>query len=113
MVVTDEKGMHQLESGKFNLGTETSVTAGPVGNHDWKMNADVVTYSRARGMFAGMNLDGSSISQDPDDTKSLYGSPIPLGDILSGKTQDPSVAEPFVSKVAYSGSAGMTQLMST
>ena len=53
MAVTDDKGMEQLESGKFNLGTETSVTAGPIGNQDMKMNADVLTYSRARGMFAG------------------------------------------------------------
>lgn len=53
MVITDSKGEQQLESGKFDLGTETSVTAGPVGNHAMTMNADVLSYSRTRGVFAG------------------------------------------------------------
>jgi len=104
VVVTDDKGMQQLESGKLKFGTETSVTAGPVGKHELKMNADILTYSRSRGVFAGMNMDGSSITQDQDDTRALYGKPLSLGDILSTKTQDPDVAQPFVSKVAnYAG----------
>lgn len=106
LVVVNGKGMQQLESGKFKMGVETSATAGPVGNHHWTMNSDVVTYARARGLFAGTNLDGSSITQDGDDTRSMYGTSVSLTDILSGKMKDPSVDRPFVSKVvAYAGKA--------
>lgn len=106
LVVVNDKGMQQLESGKFNMGVETSATAGPVGNHYWTMNSDVVTYARARGLFAGTNLDGSSISQDGDGTRSMYGTSVSLTDILSGKMKDPSVGRLFVSKVlAYAGKA--------
>lgn len=104
LIVMNDKGMQQLESGKFNLGVETSATAGPVGTHQWTMNSDVVTYARSRGLFAGMNLDGSSIAEDADDTRSLYGKSLSLADILNGKTKDPSIGQPFVSKVAaYAG----------
>ncbi len=104
VVVTNAKGKQQLESSKFNLGTETSVTAGPVGNHDMKMNADVLTYSRSKGVFAGMNFNGSSISQDGDDTRTLYGSSPSLADILNGKVQTPGAAQPFLSTVEqYAG----------
>jgi lipid-binding SYLF domain-containing protein len=99
MVITNNHGMQQLMSGKFNLGTETSVTAGPVGNHEWKMNEEVVTYARARGVFAGMNLTGSSITQDEDDTRALYGSPVSLGDIFAGRAQAPAASKSFLDTV--------------
>jgi len=104
LIVTDDTGVHQLESGKFNLGTETSVTAGPVGNHDMKVNADVVTYSRSRGAFAGMNMNGSSITEDQADARALYGSPVSLPDILSGKVKSTDRGEPFLKSVEkYAG----------
>lgn len=104
MVVTDDKGMEQLESGKFNLGTETSVTAGPIGNQDMKMNADVLTYSRARGMFAGTNFNGSSITEDQAETRSLYGASLSLSDIFGGKAQTPEAAASFLETVQkYAG----------
>jgi SH3 domain-containing YSC84-like protein 1 len=104
MIVTNDKGMQQLESGKLNLGVETSVTAGPVGTHHWTMDSEVVTYSRSRGVFAGTNLNGSSISQDQDQTRSLYGKSLSLADILSGKVQMPNVGHQFVSRVTtYAG----------
>lgn len=104
LVVTNEKGLQQIVSGKTNLGTETSVTAGPVGNHEWKMNEDVLTYARARGVFAGFNLAGSAISQDEDDTRKLYGSSSSLNDILTGKTQPPEGTETFLRDVEkYAG----------
>lgn len=104
LLITSDKGMQQLESGKFDVGVETSGAAGPVGTHHWTMNSDIVTYARARGIFAGTNLDGSSIQQDTDDTRSLYGTSLSMADILSGKEKDPSVGRPFVSKVAaYAG----------
>jgi SH3 domain-containing YSC84-like protein 1 len=104
MIVTDDKGMQQLASGKLNLGVETSVTAGPVGAHHWTMNSEVVTYSRSRGVFAGTNLNGSSISQDQDETRSLYGKTLSLTDILSGKAEVPNAGHEFVSRVTtYAG----------
>lgn len=109
LVVTDDKGIQQLESGKFNLGTETSVTGGPVGNEDMKMNADVLSYSRARGVFAGMNMNGSSISEDRSETRSLYGSEMPLADIFGGKVKPPMAGDAFLKIVEkYAGGAPKT-----
>ncbi len=106
MIVTDDKGMEQLESGKFSLGTETSVTAGPVGDQDMKMNADVLSYSRARGMFAGTNFNGSSITEDQGETQSLYGASLSLADIFGGKAQTPDAAASFLETVRkYAGRA--------
>jgi lipid-binding SYLF domain-containing protein len=104
MIVMTDKGVQQLESGKFKFGVEASAVAGPVGTHHWNMNSEVMTYARSRGVFAGTNLDGSAIAQDEDDTRTLYGTSLSLNDILSGKTKDPSLGQPFVSKVAsYAG----------
>ena len=104
IVVTDEKGMQQLEGGKFDLGTETSVTAGPVGNEDMKLNADVLSYSRARGVFAGTNFNGSSITEDQSDTRSLYGASMSLADIFAGKAQPPGSGQSFLETVQkYAG----------
>ncbi len=104
MVITSDKGLQELLTGKFNLGTETSVTAGPVGNHEWKMNEEVLTYARTRGVFAGFNLTGSEIRQDEDDTRVLYGNPASLNDVLTGKTQPAAGSQPFLDAVAkYAG----------
>ncbi len=104
LVFLNDKGVQQLESGKFDLGVEASAAAGPIGTHHWTMDSEVVTYARSRGIFAGTNLDGSSIAQDNDDTRTLYGQPLSLPDLLSGKAQVPSAAQAFVSKVsAYVG----------
>jgi len=104
MVVLNDKGMQQLVSGKMNIGTETSVTAGPTGNHEWKMNADILTYARAKGAFAGFNLAGSLITEDQDVTRALYGSAVSLADILAGKTQPSGGSQPFLDTVTkYAG----------
>jgi lipid-binding SYLF domain-containing protein len=104
LVATNDKGMQQLISGKTNLGTETSVTAGPTGNHEWKTNEDMLTYARAKGVFAGFNLTGSSITEDQDDARTLYGSPVSLADILGGKVQPPRGSQAFLETVAkYAG----------
>jgi SH3 domain-containing YSC84-like protein 1 len=106
MVLTNDKGLQELLAGKFNLGTETSVTAGPVGNNEWKMNEEVLTYARARGVFAGFNLTGSQISQDEDDTRILYGTPASLSDVLTGKTRPAAGSQPFLDTVEkYAGMA--------
>src|SRR5258706_5785464 len=83
MLVMNDKGMQNLLSSKFKLGAEGSAAAGPVGrqaeaNTDWKMRAEVLTYSRARGVFAGLELNGAVIKQDDDDTRVRYGKLVPF-----------------------------------
>ena len=78
MVVTNDQGMQHLLSSKFKIGADASAAAGPVGRDagadtDWKMKAEVLTYSRARGVFAGVDPSGSSITQDKDERQILYG----------------------------------------
>ena len=104
IVVNGQKGMQQLESGKFRMGVETSVTAGPVGGHNMTVNVDAVTYARTRGVFAGMNITGSSITEDEGDARTLYGSPMNLADILGGKIQPAATGETFLNTVQkYAG----------
>ena len=104
IVVMDEKGMRQLESGKFRMGVETSVTAGPMGGHDMTVNVDAVTYARTRGVFAGMNITGSSITEDEGDARTLFGSRMRLADILTGKAQPRQTSDSFLSTVQkYAG----------
>jgi len=111
MIVTNDQGMQHLLSSKFKLGADASAAAGPVGRDagadtDWKMKAEVLTYSRARGLFAGIDLNGSAITQDKDETRVLYGKCVPFGEILSGKVEPPSVAQPFLAAVKkYAGDA--------
>jgi lipid-binding SYLF domain-containing protein len=109
MIVTNEQGMQHLLSSKFKLGADASAAAGPVGrdaaaDSDIKMRAEVLTYSRARGLFAGIDLSGASLTQDKDETRVLYGSFMPFSEILSGKVHATELSEPFLSAVRkYSG----------
>jgi lipid-binding SYLF domain-containing protein len=104
MIVMNQKGMDALLSSKFKVGADASAAAGPVGREaaadtDWKMKAEVLTYSRARGIFAGIDLSGSRIAQDQDDTRLLYGKMVPFAEILGGKVAPPDGSEPFLSAV--------------
>src|SRR5262249_21112640 len=94
MMVMNDRGMQALLSSKFKLGADASAAAGPVGRHaegstDWKLRAEVLTYSRARGLFAGATINGSSITQDDDATRELYGRMIPFRTILTGAVPTP------------------------
>src|SRR5579864_2189129 len=104
MVIMNDKGMRNLLSSKFKLGADASVAAGPVGRHaggdtDWKMRAEVLSYSRARGVFAGIALDGAAITQDEDETRALYGSKVPFTQILTGSIPPPSGSDSFLTTV--------------
>jgi lipid-binding SYLF domain-containing protein len=109
MIVTNDDGMQHLLSSKFKLGADASAAAGPVGRDaaadtDWKMRAEVLTYSRARGIFAGIDLNGSVVTQDKDETRILYGSFVPFSDLLNGKVRPVEASEPFLSAIRkYSG----------
>jgi lipid-binding SYLF domain-containing protein len=101
MVVNNEQGMQHLLSSKFKLGADASAAAGPVGRDtsagtDVKMRAEILTYSRARGVFAGIDLSGAAISQDKDETRALFGKMIPFADILGGKVPAPNGSESFL-----------------
>jgi SH3 domain-containing YSC84-like protein 1 len=104
MLVMNEKGMERLLSSKFKLGADASAAAGPVGRHvegetDWKMRAEVLTYSRARGLFAGVTVNGAVIDQDGDSTRALYGADPSFKTILQGDVKAPAGTEPFLAAV--------------
>src|SRR5215831_18559043 len=103
-IVTNDQGLQHLLSNKFKLGADASAAAGPVGRDagadtDWKMKAEVLTYSRARGLFAGIDLNGSAVTQDKDETRLLYGHFMPFSDILNGKVRPTNSSEPFLAAV--------------
>lgn len=118
MLVMNDDGMHNLLSSKFKIGGDASAAAGPVGRHagadtDWKMKAQVLTYSRSRGLFAGIDLNGAVLTQDKDETRIIYGKFVPFDDILEGKVRRTSVSQAFLKTVAkYSGeTTGRNQLV--
>jgi lipid-binding SYLF domain-containing protein len=114
MLVMNQKGMEHMLSSKFKIGAEATGAAGPVGrqaagNTDWKMKAEVLTYSRARGAFAGVNLNGASITQDKDETAMLYGKYIPFEQILAGKVAPPPSSSTFLATVRKYATAAATE----
>ena len=101
MLVMNQDGMHNLLNSKFKLGADASVAAGPVGRHaaadtDWKLKAQVLSYSRARGAFAGLELNGAAIDQDKDSTRDFYGRMVPFKTSLNGTIDAPENARPFL-----------------
>jgi lipid-binding SYLF domain-containing protein len=105
MLIMNKDGMKNLLSSKFKLGADASVAAGPVGRHaaadtDWKLRAQVLTYSRTRGVFAGVSLAGAVIKQDKDATREFYGRMVPFRTSLTGNTEAPKDAYPFLSTLA-------------
>src|SRR5580704_17646346 len=104
MLVMNDKGLPHLLSNKFQLSGEGSAAAGPVGRHasagtDWKMNAELLTYSRSKGAFAGLTLEGAVVEQDVDSTEAIYGKDVPFRKVLLGNVAPPAAAAPFMSAV--------------
>ena len=105
MLVMNDQGFQHLLNSKFELTGEGSVAAGPIGRHasagtDWKMNTQVLTYSRSKGVFAGLTLEGAVVQQDNDSTRAIYGKHMEFRNILSGKVATPKSAEAFMKAVA-------------
>jgi SH3 domain-containing YSC84-like protein 1 len=105
MLIMNKDGMKHLLSSQFALGADASVAAGPVGRHaegntDWKMRAEVLTYSRARGLFAGVSLNGAVIKQDKDSTREFYGRMVPFRTSLVGEIDAPPGANTFLTTLA-------------
>jgi lipid-binding SYLF domain-containing protein len=104
MIIQNEKGMQKLLESNFHVGADASAAAGPVGRHaeagtDWKMDAEILTYSRAKGVFAGLTLEGASIRQDNDSRHAIYGRKVTTRALLLGKVTPPAVVEPFLAEV--------------
>jgi lipid-binding SYLF domain-containing protein len=104
MLIMNDRGMEHLLSSKFKLGAEGSVAAGPVGRQaeattDWKMKSEVLSYSRSRGIFAGLELNGAVIKQDDDDTRTLYGKDVSFKSILTGEVPPPEGSQHFLATV--------------
>jgi len=105
MLVMNDRGLQHLLSSKFELTGEGSVAAGPVGRHasagtDWKMNTELLTYSRSKGVFAGLTLEGAVVEQDNDSTRAIYGKHMSFRNILSGKATTPRSADAFMKAVS-------------
>jgi SH3 domain-containing YSC84-like protein 1 len=104
LVAVNQKGMQDLLKNKFKIGGDAAASAGPVGRNaqastDWKLNAELLTYSRSKGLLAGIDLDGTSVSQNSDDTTTYYGGPHPYDQILKGAVPPPPSGEAFVRAV--------------
>jgi len=105
LVAVNDRGFQDLLKNKFKIGGDASAAAGPVGRRgeaatDWKMNAELLSYSRNKGLFAGIDLDGTSVSQNKDDTELYYGQPQQFENVLKGNVDVPPGAVPFVRDVA-------------
>jgi lipid-binding SYLF domain-containing protein len=104
LIMQGDRGMNHLINSKFEIGADASAAAGPVGRHasadtDWKLDTEVLTYSRARGIFAGVTLNGAAIRRDDDSTEVMYGADIPTRRILRGEVAPPPQAQPFLDAV--------------
>ena len=105
LVAMNQQGLQDMLKNKFKLGADAAASAGPVGRNaqagtDWKMNAEFLSYSRSKGLFAGIDLDGSVLSQNEDATRSMYGANVPFVQVLKGNQATPPPAEQFVGTVA-------------
>ena len=109
MLVMNDGGVKKLLADKFTLGADASVAAGPVGRDssaqtDAQMHAEMLTYSRSRGVFAGISLQGATLRPDEEWNKELYGKDIPNQDIVLGTTPPPPGATRFLATLnKYSG----------
>ena len=95
LVAVNDRGFQDLLKNKFKIGADASAAAGPVGRAgqaatDWKMNAELLSYSRNKGLFAGISLDGTSVSQNKDDTEIFYGAPQSFDNVLKGNVGVPA-----------------------
>jgi SH3 domain-containing YSC84-like protein 1 len=104
MLFMNDKGVQALLSSKFELSGEASATAGPVGRHasagtDWKMDTEALSYSRTKGLFLGVAVDGAKIQQDKDSTVAIYGKDVNFRKTLSGSVHAPTSTNSFLEAV--------------
>jgi lipid-binding SYLF domain-containing protein len=106
LIAVNDRGFQDLLKAKFKIGAEAAASAGPVGRNteastDWKLNAELLTYSRSKGLLAGVNLNGAGVSQNAEDTELYFGRPESFENILKGDVAVPEGAVEFVTAVAH------------
>jgi lipid-binding SYLF domain-containing protein len=104
MIFQGDRGMQRLEDAKFQLGADASAAAGPVGRHatadtDWKLNTEILTYSRAKGAFAGLTLTGADVRRDDSSMDAFYGHEVSTHRVLKGEVETPAAANRFIDAV--------------
>jgi lipid-binding SYLF domain-containing protein len=110
MLVMNERGAEKLLSSKFTLGGEGEVAAGPVGRQataqtDALMRAEILSWSRSRGVFAGISLQGATLRQDLDDNAVIYGKKLTNKEIVQSGIATPKAAQPLTSLLSKYSSA--------
>src|SRR3954452_1736455 len=113
MTVMNDQGMQHMLSNKFQVGGDAAAAAGPVGRHasagtDWKADSQILTYSRTKGLFAGISLTGAVIQQDNDATRFIYHKMIDQKSILSGSVEAPAAAASFMTAVRNTSTLART-----
>jgi lipid-binding SYLF domain-containing protein len=106
LIAMNQHGLQDMLKSKFKLGADAAASAGPVGRNtqastDASMRAEFLTYSRSQGLFAGLDLDGTVLSQNADDTRTEYGADVPFDVVLHGNKTVPENASAFVRTVAH------------
>ena len=101
MLIMNDNGLNQLLSAKFKVGAAASASAGPVGRQaaadtSWKMNSEILTYSRARGLFAGATLNGAAVKEDMDAMRAYYGRSVGFRPALTGQVKDTNRHDVFL-----------------
>jgi SH3 domain-containing YSC84-like protein 1 len=104
MIIQNDRGMRELLNSKFEIGADASAAAGPVGRHasagtDWKLDAEILTYSRAKGIFAGLALKGAAVHRDEDAMHAFYGPGASVRATLTGEVPPPPASMPFLDAV--------------
>ena len=104
MIIQDDRGMQKLLGSKFEIGGDISAAAGPVGRHasagtDLRLETGILTYSRARGVFAGLSLNGAAVHRDEDAMRAFYGPGVSVHDTLMGEVPPPPAAMGFLDAV--------------
>jgi len=104
MIFMNDHALQSLLGDKFKLGAEATVAAGPVGRHvaagtDIRMSAEILSYSRSKGIFAGVSLDGAVVQADKSGDRAMYGDDVDRHEILSGKVPVPESARPLVREI--------------
>jgi SH3 domain-containing YSC84-like protein 1 len=118
MLVLNKGGMTKLMSDKFTLGGEAAAAAGPIGrntsaNTDVLMNAEILSWSRSRGLFAGISLEGATLRQDRDENANLYGKPLTNEQILTGTVHRPAIAHPFLAQLQRFSGKGVPPIVAS
>ena len=117
MLFMNDRALQSLLSDKFKIGADATAAAGPVGRHvaagtDVKLNAEILTYARSKGAFAGVSLDGAVVQADHTGDQAMYGANVQRKQILSGDIPVPKVARPLLEEIAHyaKGEAGSTTM---